>query len=169
MMMRIIRKSTVAFGIGLAISAVAAPALTAGNAAASTSSAVTVTPPVSKTVILTNSSNGSSVLASIGELVIVELSGGPLRWSEAQVVPVASAAAPVLVRVSGSTSANGSSATTFRVANHGTAQIDATGTPMCAPQTACPQYVLLWHATVVVPAVEPPIAVAPATAARTVG
>ena len=146
--MQMTRRSTAAFGIGLFVSVLAVAALGAGCAAAST-----VTSPVStKKVILTNSSNGSSVIASKGELVVVKLSGGQVRWSEAQAIQ----SNPVLVRVSGSTSTAGSSKTTFRVANYGTAELDATGRPICNPAGGCPQYVLLWHATVVVPVVDPP-------------
>jgi hypothetical protein len=153
------RKSMVAFGMSIVISAAVVSAIGLASAGASTSAAGTVTAPVpAKTVILTNSSNGSTVLASIGDLIVVELSGGPLRWSEAQAEPTTSATPPVLVRVSGSTSANGSSTTTFRVANHGTARIDATGTPICSPTQACPQFVLLWQVTVVVPGTTPPVA-----------
>ena len=146
--MRMIRGSAVAFGISLVFSVVATTALGAGNVGASTAAA----PVSTSTVILTNSSNGSTVTASKGELVVVQLSGGPLRWSEAQAVQ----STPVLVRVSGSTSATGSSTTVFRVANYGTARLDATGAPICAAAMACPQYVLLWHATVVVPVLDPP-------------
>ncbi len=155
--MRVIRTSTAALGMGLALSLVAAPVLVAGTAGASVPSAATVTAPVSaKTVVLTNSSNGSSVLASKGELVVVKLSGDPLRWSEARAVPVTSAGSSVLVRVSGSTSTDGSSTTTFRVAQYGSAQVQATGTPICKPGKGCPQFVILWHATVVVPVLDPP-------------
>ena len=146
--MRMTRRSTVAFAISLVISVVAVTALGAGRVGASTSTA----PVSTKKVILTNSSNGSSVIATKGELVVVKLSGGQVRWSEAQAIQ----SNPVLVRVSGSTSTTGSSKTTFRVANYGTAELDATGRPICNPAGGCPQYVLLWHATVVVPVVDPP-------------
>ena len=159
--MRMTRRSTVAFAISLVISVVAVTALGAGRVGASTSTA----PVSTKKVILTNSSNGTSVIASKGELVVVELSGGSVRWSEAQAIQ----STRVLVRVSGSTSTTGSSKTVFRVANYGTAQLDATGIPICGAATGCPQYVLLWHATVVVPVVDPPTAVALVTAARTTG
>ncbi len=139
-----VRRSTGSFGIGLVGSVLAAAVLGAGCAATPT-----VTRPVStKLVTLTNSSNGSSVVASKGELVVVQLSEGPLQWSEAQAVQ----STPVLVRVSGSTSTTGSSMTTFRVANHGRVELKATGRPICGSGGACPQYVLLWHVTVVVPA-----------------
>lgn len=117
-------------------------------------------PPViggaSTTVVLTNSSQGSTVIAHKGDRVVVRLKGVPLRWPEATAVPGSSAAPPVLVRESGSTSANGSSTTTFLVASYGNEGINATGAPMCSAAMACPAYVLLWHATVSVPVLDPP-------------
>ena len=158
--MRMIRRPMVTLGMAIVIAAALAPAIGLAGAEASTSSPTSFAAPASaKTIVLTNSSDGSTVLASIGDLVVVELSGGPLRWSEALAVPTTGATPPVLVRVSGSTSANGSSTTSFRVANHGTSRIDATGTPICSPDHACPQFVLLWQATVVVPTANPPVAV----------
>jgi hypothetical protein len=106
------------------------------------------------TVVLTNSSNGSTVLATKGELVVVKLTGGPLRWSEAQAIE----SSPVLVRLAGSSTNTGSSTTTFEVESDGTASVEATGTSICGIATACPQYVLLWRATVVVPQQDPPAA-----------
>jgi hypothetical protein len=146
--MRMTRRSTLAIGATVVISVGAVAALSVVSAAAST----VPTPVSTKTVILTNSSNGSSVVASKGELIVVELSGGKLRWSTAQAIQ----STPVLVLVSGSTSTTGSSTTVFRVANYGTAQINATGYPICAAGKVCPQFVVLWQATVVVPVVDPP-------------
>jgi hypothetical protein len=108
------------------------------------------------TVVLTNSSNGSTVTAHKGDRVVVRLTGVPLRWSEATAVLGANATEPVLVKKSGSTSANGSSTTTFRVANYGDEGINAVGAPICSAAMACPAYELLWHATVSVPVVDPP-------------
>jgi hypothetical protein len=110
----------------------------------------------STTIVLTNASNGSTVLATKGDLVVVELTGGPLQWSEAQAIE----SSPVLVRLSGGTTPTGSSTTTFEVESDGTATVEATGTPICSPATAaaataCPQYILLWRATVDVPQVDP--------------
>jgi len=121
--------------------------------AAGASSATTVP----KIVVLTNASSGSTVLATKGELVVVELTGGPIQWSEASVVSP-SAVSPVLAKVSGSRSATGSSRTTFRVVGSGLAKLDALGTPRCPTAGGCPQYVVLWQATVVVPVVDPPSA-----------
>jgi hypothetical protein len=145
--MRTFGRSILIPGACLVISLGAVLAVTTGAATAR------VTPPTAaNTVILTNASNGSSVTATKGELVVVHLSTNHLRWSEAQVVE----SSPVLVFVSGSTSATGASTTVFRVTNYGTAQLNALGYPICAAAGPCPQFVVLWHATVDVPVQDPP-------------
>jgi hypothetical protein len=135
------------FGIGLVVSALAVVSVGTGVAAASTP-----TPPVVKKVTLTFASDGATVLATKGELVVVKLSSRGLHWSPAQAIQ----STPVLTLVSQRTTATGASTTVFQVVNYGTAELDATGTPTCAAATGCPQYVVLWHATVVVPVVDPP-------------
>ncbi|HEY5251891.1 MAG TPA: hypothetical protein VIJ09_09530 [Acidimicrobiales bacterium] len=145
-----LRRSILTLGTCLVVSLGAVMALTTVTA-----TGATVTPPTSaNTVILTNASNGSSVTATKGELVVVHLSGSHQRWSEANVVQ----SSPVLVFVSGSTSATGASTTVFRVTNYGTAQLNALGYPVCASTAVspCPQFVVLWHATVDVPVQDPP-------------
>ena len=151
--MRKFLRSAAFAGAGLALSAIAAPVLLAGGAGAATT-----TTPVVKSVTLTNTSSGTTVVATVGELVIVDLTGGTVHWTEPATAPVASAAAPVLVRESGSTSSNGSATATFEVARSGTASIRATGTPACpgATGTVCTPYVVLWQAAVDVPVVDPP-------------
>lgn len=141
------RSKITAFGIGLAVSALALVSTSTLVASASPS-----TPPVVKKVTLTVSSNGSTVFASKGELVVVKLSGEHLQWSVAQAIQ----STPVLSLVSEGTTTNGASMTVFRVVNHGTAGLNATGTPVCPTAGGCPQYLVLWHATVVVPVVDPP-------------
>jgi hypothetical protein len=101
----------------------------------------------------TLSSNGSTALASKGELVVVKLSGDHLRGSVAQAIQTT----PVLSLVSEGTTTTGASTTVFRVVSYGTAELSATGTPVCGTAGGCPQYVVLWHATVVVPVVDPPV------------
>jgi len=142
------RKITV-FGVGLAASALAL--LSTGTLAASASSS---TPPVAKKVTLTVSSNGSTVLATKGELVVVKLSGGHLHWSVTQAIQTT----PVLSLVAAGTTPAGASTTVFRVVGYGTADLNATGTPVCGTVGGCLQYVVLWHATVIVPVVDPPAA-----------
>jgi hypothetical protein len=141
------RNRITAFGIGLAVSA-----LVLVSTSTLVASASSPTPPVAKKVTLTVSSNGSTVLASKGELVVVTLASEHLRWSAAQAIQTA----PVLKLVSEGTTTTGASTTVFRVVNYGTAQLNATGTPICPTSGGCPQYVVLWHATVDVPVVDPP-------------
>lgn len=141
------RSKMTVFGVGLAVSALALVSTSTLVAGASLSA-----PPVAKKVTLTLSSNGSTVLASKGELVVVKLSGDHLRWSVAHAIQTT----PVLSLVSEGTTTTGASTTVFRVVNYGTAELNATGTPVCGTAGGCPQYVLLWHATVVVPVVDPP-------------
>src|SRR5271167_387023 len=142
------RSKFTAFGVGLAVSALAV--VSTSTLAADASS---LTPPVAKKATLTLSSNGSTVLASKGELVVVKLSGAHLHWSVARAIQTA----PVLSLVSEGTTTTGASTTVFRVISYGSAELSATGTPVCAGAGGCPQYAVLWHATVVVPVVDPPV------------
>ena len=135
-------------GMGLAGCALALVSTGASVGGAATA------PPVVKKVVLTVSSSGSTVLATKGELVEVKLSGQHLRWSVTRVRQ----ATPVLALVSEGMTSSGASTTVYRVVNYGTAGLTATGTPICGSTGGCPQYVLLWHATVVVPVVDPPSA-----------
>ena len=141
------RKKVTAFGVGLTLAAVLGVSAGAAVVGATPASSVAV-----KQVTLTNASSGSTVLATKGELVVVKLSGGHLRWSVAHAVETT----PVLAPVSATTTTTGSSVTVFRVVNYGSAGITATGTPNCGTVGGCPQFELLWHATVVVPVVDPP-------------
>jgi hypothetical protein len=135
------------FGVGLAVSALAL--VSAGTPLAG---ATASTPPVIKKVTLTFASDGATVVATTGELVVVKLSGHHRDWSVAQVMQ----STPVLSLVSEGVTTTGASKTVFRVVNYGTAQLDATGTPICTDPGGCPQDVLLWHADIVVPVVDPP-------------
>ncbi len=150
--MRKFRSALGAVAVGIALAGIAVPLAAGGSAAA------TISPP--RTIVLTNASDGSTVIAFRGGLVVVDLTGGPLRWSEAQVAPSPTGSVPSLVRVSGSVSSTGSSRTIFKVVAYGTAQLDALGTPVCGRVPACPMFVLLWHAQVVVPVKDPPPPVA---------
>ncbi len=126
--------------------------LGAATVASSTSAMAGATPP--KVIVLTNASNGSTVVAAKGDLVRVKLKATDgVRWSEAYVVPGASVSP--LVKKSGGVTSTGSSVTTFEVVGYGTAELEATGTPSCTG-VVCPTYVLLWQATVDVPVVDPP-------------
>jgi hypothetical protein len=153
--MRRLSKMTGTIGAGVVALALAGSAIGGVEAAATTATAPTL-PPV---VVLTNTSSGTTVVATIGESVVVQLTGGHVRWTEASVVPPSTGAAVgVLTFVSGSTSLDGSSTTTFKVTHTGTARLQATGTSICPAGTACPPYVVLWQAGVSVPVVDPPVA-----------
>jgi len=153
MQTRISRRSRIAvLGVGLAVVALAL--VSAGTVGATASPSTPPSPPsprVAKTVTLTLARNGSTVLATKGERVVVALSGDHLRWSVARADP-----SGVLSLVSEGDTATGASTTVFRVASYGTAELTATGTPVCPRAAACAQFVVLWHATVVVPVVDPP-------------
>jgi hypothetical protein len=126
-------------------------------AAAIPMAAGAATPSTTK-VVLSNASNGKTVTAEKGDVVVVKLDGhGTLRWSEASVVPTSSATAPVLVKKSGHLSPDGSSRTRFSVVGYGSATLQAEGTARCgiAQDAVCPMFVLLWRATVSVPVVDP--------------
>jgi hypothetical protein len=110
----------------------------------------------SKTVVVTNSGDGSNVLVNKGDLLVVKLSGQHLRWSVATGNPSTSAATAMLRPVSATTSSNGSSKTVFEVQNFGEEQIQAVGTSRCATTKPCPAFALLWHANVVSPVIDPP-------------
>lgn len=147
--MRTLRRSILTFGACLVVSLGTVAAITTG---AATARVARPAPTSANTVVLTNASNGLSVTATKGELVVVHLSTSHLRWSEAQV----NQSSPVLVFVSGSTSATGASTTVFRVTNYGTAQLTALGYPICSSAKPCPQFVVLWNANVDVPVQDPP-------------
>lgn len=140
------RSKLTAGGVALAISTLALAAT--GTYAAATP----VTPPVTKSVTLTFASDGATVLATKGERVVVALSSPHMTWSVASV----SQATPVLRLVSEGTTSTGASRTVFRVVGYGSAGLEALGTPVCGTVGGCPQYVLLWHATIDVPVVDPP-------------
>ncbi len=130
----------------LSMAALGASAVVGSPSAVATSGPTAV-------IILTNSSNGKTVVATRGDLVQVRLTSvNGLRWTEASVVP--SASVSPLVKESGHITSTGSSVTTFKVVGYGSAGLEATGSPTCT--TVCPTYVLLWRATVVVPVQDPP-------------
>ena len=83
----------------------------------------------------------------MGELVVVHLAGrGTMRWSAIRV----SQTEAVLERRSASLSPKGTSSAGYRVTQRGTAKLSATGAPICAPGVACPQFIVLWQASVIV-------------------
>jgi hypothetical protein len=129
---------------------VLAPAVAFGT---STASAQPVTPPSLPIVVLTNASNKTTVVAHPGDVIVVALAGSlSLSWSTASAIPPTS---PVLVEGLSLALPGGSSLTTFSVGANGMAQLGATGTPVCAAGTRCPQFRLLWRVTVIVPVTGP--------------
>lgn len=137
--------------IGL-VGVICITALGVSGVVASSSAVAKATPPTK--IVLTNSSNGTTVLGAIGDIVRVNLRAtNGVSWSAASVVP--STTGGVLVKKSGHISSTGSSVTTFKVVGHGSATLQATGTPACTG-VVCPAYLLLWQATVDVPVQDPP-------------
>jgi hypothetical protein len=105
-------------------------------------------------IVLTNSSNGQTVVAEKGDIVQVVLkSSNGVSWSEASVEN----ASPnvVLAKRSGHVTSTGSSVTTFTVVGYGSATLQATGSPKCTG-SVCPTYLVVWQATVDVPVQDPP-------------
>ncbi len=117
---------------------------------------VAVGPTIGHTIVLTHSSNGKTVLAARGDRIVVKLSSEGLHWTEASVLPGASTTPPVLVQTGGHVTSKGASVTIFRVVGYGSANLRATGSPICEGLGVCPDFVVLWQATVSVPVVDPP-------------
>lgn len=141
------RTRTLVTSLAVGVAALAAPLAGLGGTAAAKTAA-------RHTIVLTNASNGTTVVAVKGDRVEVKLSSDhTLRWSEASVTPTSSTAAPVLTKTGGHQSSNGSSVTTFLVVGYGDATLEATGRPIC--RTVCPDYILLWQASVEVPVLDP--------------
>jgi hypothetical protein len=137
--------------IGL-VGVVCITALGASAAAGPSSAVARATPPTK--IVLTNSSNGQTVLAQKGDIVQVDLKSiNGVRWSEAS--DMDATAGNVLVKKSGHITSTGSSVTTFSVVGYGSATLEATGMPPCTG-VVCPQYLLVWQATVSVPVQDPP-------------
>lgn len=100
-----------------------------------------------RTVVLDKGSDGSSVTVVRGSRLRVELkAGGAMRWSAI----VASPTVGPLARRSDSQSPDGSSRAVFTAIAAGRATLTSTGAPICAPDMACPQYLVLWRVSVVV-------------------
>jgi hypothetical protein len=107
-----------------------------------------------KTLVLTNVSGGKSFELTLGTMVEVKLSGG-LKWSETE-ADVESGAQDVLMRLSATTSPDGSSDTTFLVAHFGSVGLSATGRAVCKPDQPCPLFLVRWGAFISVPVTQPP-------------
>jgi hypothetical protein len=131
-----------------AVVGLGALAVLPATAAAGTSSATGVT----KVVVLTNSSNGTTTLVTKGEEVVVRLTSDGYDWTEAFVVNAS--AGTVLRFVSGHVAPDGSSTTTFLVVGYGSAALRAVGNPKCL-QHGCAIPSRLWAANVVSPVIDP--------------
>lgn len=151
-----IQRSAVAVAAVLAVVAVVAAGLAATGGPRTVSAVVPSSgpppspappPPPARSVLLTTSNDGETVHAAVGELVVVRLVGrGAMRWSAIRV----SQSDTVLVRSSASLSRNGASMAAYRVTDNGEARLSSAGTPICAPDMVCPQFIVLWQASVIV-------------------
>jgi hypothetical protein len=99
------------------------------------------------TKVLTNASNGTTVVVTKGFGVEVRLASLGFRWTEASVINAGPEA--VLRFESGYVFPNGSSVTNFRVVGYGEATLRATGVKKCSDNPACTPVVVVWSANVV--------------------
>jgi hypothetical protein len=99
------------------------------------------------TKVLTNASNGTTVVVTKGFGVEVRLASLGFRWTEASVINAAPEA--VLRFESGHVSLNGSSSTDFKVVGYGAATLQATGVKKCSNNPACTPTVMVWSANVI--------------------
>ncbi len=144
--MTTMRRAAVAMAAVTALS-VAVWAVVDGPATTATRPPVTPSPVRGRVVVLDNGSEGSSIMSRLGSLVRVELTGrDAMHWSTI----LASPPVGVLLRRSASQSSNGSSRAVFTAIGDGRATLTSTGAPVCAPDSACPQYLVLWRVSVVV-------------------
>ena len=139
MMRYVVFGCAVAAAVGLAVFGA-----TSSTTTTPTTTARTTAPTV---LVLTGSADRTTVVASRGGRVEVRLAPtAAVHWSEASVT-----SGPwVLVRTSGRIAPDGASVTTFAVVGSGTAELGATGRPVCSG--VCPDYVLGWEVTLEVPA-----------------
>ena len=99
-----------------------------------TSSSATRTPGVAGGAIVITAGTAGPVSVARGETVEVDLSPAGLPWTEPQ-----STNPGVLVRISGSTSPDGSAHALFRAVGDGAATVMATQTVSCAPKCLPPE------------------------------
>lgn len=102
-----------------------------------------------------------SVTVARGDTIVVTLMGeGLTLWSETSIVSDTPTTPPVLVKTGGRVLAGGTSKTTFRVVGYGSVMLQALAKPDCVPtyETACPDVISVWQATVSVPVVDSPSA-----------
>jgi hypothetical protein len=99
------------------------------------------------TKVLTNASNGTTVVVTKGFGVEVKLASDGFRWTEASVINAGPEV--VLQFVSGHVNPNGSSVTDFRVVGYGEVTLLATGVKKCSHNPACTPTVKVWRADVI--------------------
>jgi hypothetical protein len=126
------------------VAAVAVGALLAAPVATTVGAGAAV-PAVTK--VLTNASNGTTVVVTKGFGVEVELASDGFRWTEASVINAGPEV--VLQFVSGHEDRNGSSVTDFRVVGYGEVTLEATGVKKCSHLPACTPIVMVWRANVI--------------------
>jgi hypothetical protein len=100
--------------------------------------------PSREQVCLTSSAGGRTTRVTDGQRVTLTLEASGQRWGE----PILSGGAFVAVGAA-KRSGNGWIAD-YRAVRPGTSTIRATEQPYCAEGVACPQYVLLWRAQLLV-------------------
>lgn len=128
-----------------ALGAVVAAGALLNAPVATTVGAGAASPAVTK--VLTNASNGTTVVVTKGIEVVVKLSSDGFRWTEASAINAGPAA--VLQFESGHQYPRGSSVTDFRVVGYGEVTLQATGVKKCSNNPACTPIVMVWRANVI--------------------
>ena len=128
-------------GILLVLSALATPS----GALAIGTRAIARCVPSARLVCLGNAASGRVTSIHRGAFVQVTLGGADLEWSA-----ITHPAPSVLRPASAPIRSNGESRATFVAARDGRTTLRATATSKCSPGLACPQFVLLWQATIAI-------------------
>lgn len=104
-----------------------------------------VSTPTGIAVVITEADTGKTFTLPFGSAAELRLGGG-LGWS----TPKATPAILALTKEAVASSA-GYQAWTITTTGHGTALVEATGSPPCQPGQVCAQFVVLFRATIMVP------------------
>ncbi|MFB6891638.1 hypothetical protein ACFCX4_20300 [Kitasatospora sp. NPDC056327] len=130
----------------------AALALALGLAPAATAAPAAVPPaavPLA-TVHVTDAAGGTTVHASVGDTVQVDLAALRDHTVTWHWYAPAAATAAVLAQTAAGADPNGDSHATFTASSAGTSDITAVGRCVPDPRTVCPPFVARWKVTVVV-------------------
>ena len=134
--------------LGIAFGSVA---LSACGAVASTHSTSTSIPTstlacvaTARVVCITRSSEGVTTRAKVAQTIKVVL-GGSLRWSGPRL-----SGPSVLREVGTPVTHGGKEISSYLAVGKGRVTLEATGAPICSIGKACPQFILLWQAQVLV-------------------